>query len=548
MGKNKNIDRREFMKLASLFTGTYFFSDPLLSFFANSTHSLALNAYAADLQIKSKKYLYFSAAGAPPRWVFDLFLNPNNDPGFAANPNIVNVYQDDGSGVYTKADAYKFYDFNGVHLPWIWSFQVPTPGGAPRPMTDLLPHMLSMRGVDALTPSHGAAESLHERYTAGQPSLGGLVADSVNSLVPAMSIDNIGLAFNSKLGKVAQPVFTDGNKTFDKNANVLNSALSSFVKTTNEPSSTIPVDKMMSAFSSTFKNYAPSMANDTKKAADQMRTGIADLSSSWTSLFTKYDNLTRAALNMRLPGVSDKPVGSSDVTTRGEEYRIDANGMLTKVTDLRDELNTSGVNPLNRMAQQFAVAEYMLKSGFGSFVNINLAAMTAIASNKVVTFDQHFTGNVTAVLINNHFYHGFATCLLELISSLDASGVWDSTVIHFTGEFGRIPKAPDANKNPVYGSDHAPNATNVSVWAKNISGLQIIGNTYLNKVGSSAYSGTYGLGAPLSELGGRSPNLGHVTSTIADLLGVPTPSTNNSSLIQIASGAAISKFGKTKSI
>lgn len=537
------ISRRGFLGSAAGVAGAASVFDPVAFFMRNFTGSLVAQARAEVKGEIPRRFMYIQMYASPERWTYDLFLNHKNESGMIPNPNVVNRYVQSGSR-YTSG-TYELVKKKGIWVPYLWKFDVPTPTGT-RPMSDLFDHLLHLRGVDVGNAAHNSAAYLHSRPVAGTPTLGGLVADRIGTLLPAIQVGNV-MEYASENGTSLIAASSPAG------ANLLSDVMMPFQRRTSADFLARRdllagnLRRVAGLFKEQYGSYAPQLIGDIENAQNLMEGGLEDLGKAWDGLLAKYVNLIERAVNTVLPGISDRPIGNTDVANRGAEYTF-GQDLFNFLPDIRDMLDgASGKRiGITLLAEKFAVAEFMMTRGYSSFFAMHLNNFlgvltqrepTGAASRANVSHDQHFFGSQIAPFINSYYFLAFSACLLEMIEQFKKTTVvvagqkrnlWDETVIQTASEFNRCPyKTPR-------GADHGPQAGSTCIFSGALRGPTVLGNVRAEpsiEANRVNYPGSWGWNAPVAGLRNRPINLGNVQSTLATLLRVETPSINNMSLV-----------------
>jgi hypothetical protein len=468
----------------------------------------------------SRNLLSIRLLGAPPRWTWDA-LHPH-DPFSTVVPNAqVGTRFVSSGGRYTDVE-YASVNLNGINMPWMWQFDLPKAGGGTRPMRELMDSMLLISGTNGNNPAHTGARVLQDYPLGINYSISSLAADNSNSPIPYINMNSATNGFNSALGLSPVNLPVTG-------ANLLQTLLDPFLI---NPSATFGADQnaLDAMLKTTFANLNIIAKNNHEKsetiiksqnsAESLIRSGFNDIATFYPSTRNKYQNLIALAadpLNVALSGLSMQPIGATG--------------------DLRTDIQN--VRQIGRLAQQFAVVEYVLCN--------NLSSSMTIAPNSFsgFTFDEHTVEKVRSLAGCTFYNRAIAACLLELIDQLKISGIFNNTIINISGEFGRNPK------NDGTGSDHAPTSSSNTFFGGALAGNQFIGNTMKNSpqqnyLGSWGYSGeNVGLSnnpsVPVGYL-----NLGHLAASIATMLNTPSPVTTSSSLLEENAGIISSLLPETK--
>ncbi|MGZ3742988.1 MAG: DUF1501 domain-containing protein [Pseudobdellovibrionaceae bacterium] len=526
----KNLKRRDFLSLMGLSTGLPLLQSPLQVLIEAIVLGAQQKAMAQSLGISPRKYLHILQQGAPPRWTFDLFLTPYSSTGFVPNAQLGTTYVH-SSG--STSVAYTTTVKKNINVPALWQFNVPAANGGTRNMDPLLDNLLQLRGIEVGNPDHGAAQELQFVPLGAAQSMSALSADASNAPIPGVNLSLDQYQFKSKAAKAAI--------TVPNSSNMLSTLLSPFVRTN---SSSFEVKRkalgpaldasiaLLNQAAEAQNAGAASLTTSAKAASDLLSKGFGDLNSIWTNLYNKYNSLATRSLDptQSLPGINDQVITPDGSTL----FQID--GTLITGNDLRGMITTS--TRVSRLAEHFAVAEYVLLNNLSDSISIgpgSLSGLTVNNSSQGLGTDEHTTSANVSLILNSYMNLAYAACLLELIDQLKAKNIFNETVIVMGGEFGRSPRK-DAT-----GSDHGYLGSSSSIYCGALSGPLVLGNIYNLKGQSDADAGTWGRGAPVNELG-RALNQGDWASTIAFLLRVPSPTTAATSLLTSATDGSISSL------
>lgn len=489
-------------------------------------------AYAQENGIINKNYIFIGQAGAPPRWAFDLPLTPDGQKGkFIACPQVGTRYE--GGTRYTEV-VHDTYQVNGLHMPWMWRFDIPTAGGGMVPLSRLMEGMLIMRGIDTNNPAHVAAQGLHYRPQGIPISLTALTADRSDAPIAGVSMSSSRYVFKSNKGlsptqlantnnmiqTLMQP-FIESNPTGYKNDQAkVEAALASSLDSLNKIAEDSSPQNVM-------------IKKNMENALDLFSKNYGSLDTVYNNLYNKYRSLARRAMdpNRTLVGINDKPIGTTGARDRRYRYGDD-DGTVTNA-DLRTMITTN--TNLDRTAQRFAVTEFILLNGLSSSIAFNhdgLRGLGTQGQRNSQFYDEHRAGCMPSLLVNVYNSLGFYACLYELISQLKANRLFEDTLIDFCGEFGRNPQ------NQGSGADHSAEANSNMIISGAIGGNgHVIGNIRANAGGRN---GTWGYGA--NNPGFGLLNLGHFTSTVANVFGIPSPVTAVPSLLKLEGGKLVPKL------
>ncbi|MEC9282374.1 MAG: DUF1501 domain-containing protein [Bdellovibrionota bacterium] len=544
-------DRRDFLKLMSAYSSMGISATAFSSIF-DMLFLGSINQAAAATSSNSK-LLIIQAYAAPERWVFDKFLDPynsNNHIGLKTEGNTDKVnhqvvnYLTEANGRLQNTE-YKFATVNGLKCPYLWSQNVGNSSGATRPMGDLLNNYLSIRGVNNGNGVHPISAAQTVEAAIGGTTITGAVADASNAPISHFAVNPVYVPFRSEKGKGRLRLAassTGGTDLIAKLTEPFNNtnpfiAKDQLNKTLLDKMSSFNsiVDSSMAAKKSIGDSSLQSLAG----AKDLMFDKLDKMTGDYVTLRDKYRKIIQTTMNIEMIGINNKAVGLANVSDRDDTYRF--NGKKVLENDLRNlvpyfRYNSGNTETLDNLADIFTAAEYALNNGMSNSVHIRVlpwlrlnVSHSAGVSVLNHSFDAHTFGAMTQIMLMNSFYACFAGCMIELIDQLKATGVFNDTVIQFSGEFERRPR-----QNGI-GSDHAGEAQTISLWSGKIDGAQVIGN--VQNSNSSTYYGSYGYAAPDEE--GHVNNVGNVASTIADILGVPSTSPNNHSLISMSNGKVV---------
>lgn len=489
--------------------------------FASLIASYSRPAFAAT-PTAFKNFVHINMYGSPPRWMFDLILNPSGQSkDFMANGSIKNVYTA-ASGRYTNAD-YKLikHSASGLYVPYMLGLKVPTSKGLV-PAWGFLDNMIQIRGVDALNAAHNGANNLHQAGVAGAPTLSSLTADraSVDAADPTKNAIR-SIVINSNPGSIFKSA--EGSSQFafaagDNGANALTSIFASMrpISTANRfaarfvANNDALADKITDALNSldpSAKQYYQGVTESSSKAHqilnDKSIAIFSQLDAEWDELYNRYKKLIDEVYATSYPLINDKAIGLAPSNPLEEGWYRYVRTSTTaknlgadKKLDLRTMFEGSDGN---RLAAQFAVTEFLLARGISPSVSLSPGGRRNLMIDGKDTFmvlDQHDTGFMTGIVMNTMYYLAFSSCLLELINTLEAKNLFKDTLIYWSSEFNRSPRTDGS------GADHGAPGAHVNLISGRINGFKLIGNIYRNGAGASTnykkdYEGTWGVGAPV---------------------------------------------------
>jgi hypothetical protein len=520
--------RRQFLQEMGAFSsGAAFLNSPLGLFLSSIIGSALTRNMALAQGINPRRYVNIQNATAPPRWMFDLMINAYGTANTLAlgNGMLGTRYVANG-GRYTDVE-YRTVLLNGIRVPWIWQYNVPKAGGGTRPMKDLIPNMLVLQGITTGNPGHPGSQSLHFRPAGATRTLGALSADFSNAYIPAINLTAQSFLFVSLKGKSAVPVPSNGNMLQTLLNPFLSQASQSFKDMRNNVNLKAALNDARTAMDSVAQSdhlSANALIESQKSAEQLINGGFGDLATQWSTLLAKYEDIVQRAIKAVIPGINDLPVGDATPATRGKTY--DLTDQTVKFADLRELMNSATLG-VSRLAQQFAITEYVLKNDLsysvtmspGSMIGMKTGAgLNTIANHGV---DEHSTGKMPSLLINSLVYMAYAGCMLELIDQLKTKGIWDDTLIDMGGEFNRSARVDGT------GSDHGYLGKSVALYSGGFNGPLVVGNIRA-QTGSSAW----GMGATVTQLG-RQLQMNDMAATISYLLRTPSPITSATSLVTV---------------
>ena len=546
--------RRKFLALGAGAGALTLARDPVAIAIGSIVDGIIARARAVDAGAASpRNYLFLYLSGGMPRWYFDLVLKTGkSDPKFVSSPAIATRF--DGSTPVYDTITSPAGPFGSYELPTLWGCDLPTPTpGKTVPMMNLAANMLSIRGIDMLSDGHNTNAIKNLQPIPGSLSLDGLVADASRRPLPAVGDGSLAQGYRSATG-LGQAVLDWGSpfasllSPFNASGDTLPSGY-----LTRRQALDTAVKRGLAALASYAQSNQPGatvLYNMRDNAESMLRKGLGDLAGDFGALQSKYEALVASCGAQPRPVVTDHaispanlPAGFTDPTTGSHNmtwlrmWNADSTRSMLAAEnpDLRSLLTAR--TSIQNLASLCAVAEYMFIRGYSSAAALGMGYPTALnlQSNQpvggstaawnpayqVYDGDEHFTGTAVGVLINSFVYQSLAACLNELMSSYRAAGIWENTVIHVGSEFSRMPYLSG------WGSYHAIDANLTTLFSGAIQGPLVLGNTRPNT--DPSFLGSYGSAAPVNGFDGDGIHLlmGHAASTIAGLLGVPSPAPNN---------------------
>lgn len=530
--KKLNLARREFLLTSARSLGFLGVGSLVME---QAISSFLMKAFAQE--VTDRHYVHVSLAGAPPRWLFDLILKPSSSAIVAAgnrdNPNAA----DGGFGTTITPKAGGGYNLaysptvTIAGKPWlfppVWRFS----SGA-RPFTSLLQNCHFIRGVDMEINSHDLSNGRQVSPIIGGLSLNGVTADKYKRPIPSVAFGGMrsGTVFRSESGYSALRFGLDG-------ANPLTAILSVFDPSTN--GRLLAGDahwlalknqalEQIDLYSQSIGISNQALTESYESAIELIRSRVYELQSSYDATFARYDNLVRAAIIARdYSGIFPATMNPSQDTTR---FAINGRTAPSNLWDMLDDRTK-----ISGFAQGFAVSEILLKNkitsnlviGTGGFTNLNL-----VQGRTSVSSDHHTVGALSSTILSTVYYRALLSCLVEFKAALGSE--FAKTVIHISSEFNRNPRGSGT------GSDHAPEASNVTLISGLIQQAGLVGNIRQNS-GNNNYPGGWGVAAPIRlETENRPINVNDIARTVSTLLMHEKQVTQNGHSLIAVSGSTYS--------
>ena len=517
------VNRRKFMQGIGTTTGTALFSQALMQMGASI---LAGSNQALGQEKNPRRMVSLFFPGAPARWMFNLFLTPYSTRNFMANTMVGTRFEAE-NGRYTKA-VYDTVEKHGMNVPYIWDLDLPQAGGGTRPMSDLLPHMLALQGINTGNAGHPGSQAFHWRPSGATQSLTALSADA--SMTPFSAINTFGnnMIFLSRENK-SQVVLGGRGNLLDRLLAPFDHNISNAQRTKQQILETLmqrATDRLNQAHKSKAKGVETLVENN-QQTVDLLQRGFGGIDAFWNTNLQKYENLIRRTIAQNLPGINDRPIGKQNPGNEAS-HLINRNG--NRLPDMRTMIDNNSTIP--SLAAQFVVAEYVLTTELSRSV-----VMRVLPIRNTINHDQHNSGSLATIYFNTLLYRAVSACTLELVDQLKAKGIWKDTVIEMASEFNRSPKFADG------GSDHGWQGKSVTYFSGAINNPLILGP--IRRTLNNKYRGTWGVGANSSSLGGVMQNA-HAIASLAYLLRVPSPITSTNSLVYFDGGELKSTVERTE--
>jgi hypothetical protein len=541
MSSDNKFSRRNLVKGMSAVCGLSLIKDQMMDQIVSSFMS---SAEAATGELQNFRYINFCTNGGIPRWYFDLPLAPNGVDTIIPNKQVITKIKTeiDSSinGVYAHTKVGNFY------LPLLWSYNIPLSTGSTGNLKQLASHALFIRGVDQGLDGHEFNILKQNSPTQGGLTYSGIFADSGSNPIPAA---NAGINFEhrSAQNKAILPF------SYRDDFKVLSTSFNSFK--TADPKSFNRRDMAQRTIEAAVKSiqktqganspYLSAVKSNRDSAIELLMSNFDTIDADYTAIYNKYQNLITQALLMALPGVTSEAIIAKDKDVRFNVLtQENRSGVQASPSTGDIRLGFQNILPNQNFAHSFALAEFLITKNLSSSVVCNLGFWsnfdiknyysfnqatqkyddleTSTLFNKL-TSDAHDTGAFPALLMFTRHYHCYATCLHELVTVLKSKNLFESTLIHTTTDFNRIPRVNGS------GADHGFSGSSTSLITGRITQPIVVGNIAQNGLGR----GTWGEAANNTSLGERKINLGNVASTICSIFELPTPAINDSSLVTL---------------
>lgn len=532
------MDRRKFVYGGFLLGAQSAFGHPVLRLMEAIVNDSARKAYA-DTTGGVRNYLNIGYLGGPLRYTFDAWLRTNDsDPSLIFNPMTATAFTSSGNAISDV--EYRTMTYKGLLVPHLFSQSVNISSGTV-PLTNYLDQMLVIRGYGTGVDGHPQNFNLQQKPLAGKPSIAGLSADSSSRSFEAVQFPPRGTYSDFSSAKNIALNTLSGNKP----AHVLMNGISSSTSARtlrNAHSEAMDMAKArLAAVTGTQNNSSAVARKSLDNAMALIKKGAGDLDGYWNEAYNRYYKIVHTAMRTTgLVGINDKVINlaskASSMTDDNysqiaRKYNLayaDANGHQPHAGYDGSQLTNQIVT--NDLCEGLALAEYAYSNGLvtslelmpGIPSNLNFQSTTDDSSQLIVaTHDMHNTGSYYGLLLTTMMFRGLMAGLLELRSRLqaaknsDGSSVWSKTVVQIMSDFNRSARADGS------GSDHGYNQMITSIFSGAFdNGPEVIGNVARDS-GSSQYSGSQGLGAPITgySQSGR-PDTKAMASTVSQLLNV----------------------------
>lgn len=546
------FNRRNLLK--GLGAGALFLTSPEKLLMGTILDGMLNRAQAAASQTNEKILINIFLQSGPARWYFDLPLRPNGNDAIIENAMVKNRFELENGILKPVFDTHKVGDF---HLPYLWKSNIPTSDGLSVPMANLAQSALFVRGYDLINDGHDQNRIRHNAPISGAPSLSGIFADNSSKPFSAVT-DGPTFQHKSALGKSIINAPRNGDPFSSMMAPFNLNNPKSFNRRQAMDDSIKALQRNISSFFGSKNPYASSLASEKDSSIELFLKGTTGLKEKYSALYNKYRNLeVRAFTESNLEGIDDKEIPLK----KGHDFHITGHGANIKPNieggDFRSIIDIN--SRTSSMAEGFAIAEYIVTENLSSslilvmndIINLNLSSLNyhtfedaAVGNLQHLNFDSHETGSHASLYLYSQFYRAFAANLYEFIRVLKNKNLYKDSIIQLSSEFNR------AARTAGHGSDHGFNGSGTSFYSgmfETGNGPLVIGNVKNNATGGG-YAGTWGVAAPVPELGNREIGIGNLMSTVTSLANYESPTKNDSPLVKILNGNLINLAGKPKNV
>ena len=521
-----NVNRRQLLKLMAAMGAVEV--HPVMRLLSGS---VAEGAVGNDLP----NYLFIGQAGAPPRWTYDLLLDPYGNGKLATDESIRNRFK--GGKQADGFDDYRLVKRHGIWVPYLWKFEVAKDGGGTKQMSTLLKHLLHIRGIVCPNAGHSFCRQDQQIPIGATTSISALVGELGLDPMPAIfSGMNPSHVFKSATGKSPVVAATRGNVVQELLAPFTEAPLFSDEALEDLTQHLEQVRSELDAMALDLVRGTQQFAETRQLTEKLYKRKFGNLSKQWNRLFGKYQGLIERTLKATYPGINDKPIGAAPADRAKDETNYLYESDLIALPDLRQLID--GNTKLDRLAAGFALSEFIfLEGGISRSISFDAAGFERLQglSGPDQEFDEHLVGRFPSLYLNSMYNLALSSCLVELVDQLKGAKLWDNTVIHLAGEFNRVPQ--------LVGSGHGSTGASVAIYSGMIEGPHVIGNV------TGSDSGPWGQAGQV-DVGGASVYLtnANVASTIATMLGVGSPVGRAPSLVKKQGKAIVPVVPKGKSV
>jgi hypothetical protein len=248
-----------------------------------------------------------------------------------------------------------------------------------------------------------------------------------------------------------------------------------------------------------------------------------------------------------MDGICDKPVIAQDTN----HFRVAIDKDVNRVvpgTNLQTIFNQS--SQVANLYKSMSMTEFLIKHSLTNSIHTHISSMTGLSysmnieggktqTRNFVSNDAHYFGRDVTLVSFSKYYRAVSACTFELTKQLKVMKKFDDSVIHISRDHGRNARADGAGSD-----DGGYTAHSTLLLNGKIKSPQMIGNIK----GSGNSSGSWGVSAPLIDLGNRYVGLGNIATTVTNILGVESPSSNDQGLLKNEGGELVSIQRSVKNV
>lgn len=560
------IRRRHFLTLTSILA-----IFPLKNFFNRSS-----KIRDDKIEFKDKKYILLNVVESPSRWMFDTILRPTESHSFIENKFIGTQFDHIGKSSLDFSYKYNLTKHNNYLFPSLWDEPIPTRNGQTI-LKSLADNILIVRGCNMVFDGHEINSKRLEAPENGSYSISGLHDHHSSTIFPCLALEG-----EKESGTAAQAYSSPSKNVIpikQTSTHYINDLFESFLNNETDQESDQLLEEI---FAVKFRrdnlgNYIKGIRNK-RKAKRFIKTNYNEIKNDYESSIAKYQTLIDKSIrSTKVKGVTDKEIpGLKLPITLNKQYHKNKSPFMIEDyigaykqsehiilnKDFREIFKTAEIRELSK---QLALTETAIKYNLTSSIILNISPLKELQADVVslddlkfsedkstVTIslkenasikklkinheaDSHQTGSLSTLICDTLMWRAVASCTNELINSIKNRDekLWKNTLIHLTTEFEREPGEIDK------GSHHGFTGHTSTFFSGSIEGTNIIGNIYDNSYDPTDVSpgtGTWGKGAPIEKLAGRTMVYGNIASSIADFLGCPSPMPHEPRIFKLENG------------
>jgi hypothetical protein len=550
------MERRNFLKFISALSCQSIFLGLAQSCLDPKKQELEYDVNSSNLEY----YFQFNLFGSPARWTLDSFLDPYSSNKLKFNSMVGTAIDSSTRDKYGFNNLqYKTIERHGLKVPHLWGYPIKTNSQGKINIDQLLSNMLAIRGCDMKRDGHEFNNRKLVAPTPGELSITGQISDLSDKPIPVVHL--VGRELPSD---IAYSAFKAKYGTFSGTIKSGTSNIEDIFKSWFSPqSSKEEVDDLAS-------EVLPQNLSEIYKRNSVKANKLID--KSFEEIFKNY-KVAREKYQDIITSVFAKPL--KDITSINSEtlkfpFRPNDGGrewdhkwVFAKWRH-EDLVLTSGWEDCFKeadwhfMADQMAVTETLVKFGIIQSAVIIPNAITNIFFNCIeldslenrgsqiiskeapqkrdlnFEFDSHNSGTYLTLVANSYMQLALMGCISKFVDFLKEESLYNKSLIHVTSEFEREPATSEM------GSEHGWNGHSSIFYSGIIQGPNVIGNIEVDpKTTMFKNSGTWGAGGKMSYLKGRQLEYGNISSSIAKLIGFPTPTPNRESLVEIRNGKVV---------